>query len=696
MSGYRLWKLRRRTLRWLLPIVAAIIVGACGSGPPVGDPTATAIQPTATVAVAPTATRTQPTLVPTPATTGALATLTAQKDRVRFKLQSQDEQELAIQAQQFVGKGDAINVDEQGRASLVFPNDAIRVDIFKNTDLSLTGTLDPNASALDLYTLEGGTTLNQMDLDRIAADRVRLVSEWAVIDDLGTEFIAYYDATTEATWIVVRKGVTEVRARDASGQPGQAMVQVNAGEQAWVLRQDQPVQPVPATRAAVGGLFPPLQDLTDGELTDAEWLPSLNTITLDGNRTTLVSGQSAQAMITLSGPAFGGGLEVTLFASDPTVVSVPDSVTVATDATSQTFTVTAGTVGQPTDVVLTASYQNDTREITLTILPPPTSIPTPTPLPPTATPTPTPPPALADLTLDPATVESGNPAIGIVTLSGPAPEAGVEISLISFDETLAVVPPTVVVPPGATSARFEIKTAAVTQDTEVTILASDIDGPPIRQTLTLRAPPALSSFTIEPERVIGGDVAQGLITLTRPAPAGGAQVNLASNSRVIRVPASVTIAEGDDRAVFEIATPQVRQDFETLIQASLGNTTLTSLLTIAPSLQPDLIVQLGRADVSCGGKFVVCYLTIGFTVSNQGNADVTQRFLVSIEADELNPTTVVVDSLAAGQQVDLRARLGPGGNCYNPDCTVTVAVDPSNVIPEFDENNNSATETWNG
>ncbi|HEY0602628.1 MAG TPA: CARDB domain-containing protein, partial [Herpetosiphonaceae bacterium] len=88
--------------------------------------------------------------------------------------------------------------------------------------------------------------------------------------------------------------------------------------------------------------------------------------------------------------------------------------------------------------------------------------------------------------------------------------------------------------------------------------------------------------------------------------------------------------------------------------------------------------------------------TVSFTVINQGNADVTQRFLVAIEADELNPTTVVVDSLAAGQQIDLRARLGPGGNCYNPNCTVTVTVDPNNVIPEFDETNNIATDTWNG
>lgn len=703
MAGYRLWKPgRRKTLRCLLPIVAAIIVGACGSAPPVGDPTETPIQPTATVAIVPTPTQVQPTLVPTPTSAGSRATLTAEKDRVRFKLLNQAEQDLAIQAQQLIGKGDAINVDENGRAALDFL-DAIRVDIFHDSQLSIKGNIDPNASALDLYALEGGTTLNQMDLDKIGANRVRLETTWAVIDDLGTEFIAYYDQTREATWIVVRKGVTEVRARNANGQPDQQMVQVNAGEQAWVLRQAQPVQPVPATRAAVGDLFPPLQALTDGEITDAAWLPTISRMTLD--RTTLVSGQSTQGTLTLSGPAYGGGLEVALFSSDPALVLLPDTALVPTDAISQTFRVTAGSVSQTTDVVITASYQNDIRDITLRILPPPrptaTVTParptsTPTSVPPTATPTPSPPPALADLTLSPATVESGTPSAGIVTLRSSAPVGGVEISLISADETLAAIPPLVTVPVGATSARFDIKTAAVTQDTDVTILASDINGPPIRQTLTLLAPPSLASFAIEPSRVTAGDVAQGLVMLTRPAPAGGLSVSLASNSRLVRVPPSVTIAEGDDRAVFDIATPQVRQEIETEIQAGVGNVALTSLLTITPSLQPDLSITLGRPDVSCGGKLVVCYVTVSFTVSNLGAADVTQRFLVAIDADEVSPTTVVVDSLAAGQQVDLRARLGPGGNCYNPNCTVTVTVDPNNAIPELDETNNSASDTWNG
>jgi subtilase family serine protease len=37
--------------------------------------------------------------------------------------------------------------------------------------------------------------------------------------------------------------------------------------------------------------------------------------------------------------------------------------------------------------------------------------------------------------------------------------------------------------------------------------------------------------------------------------------------------------------------------------------------------------------------------------------------------------------------------LGPGGNCYDPDCTVSVAVDTGNTVDETNEGNNVDTYT---
>ncbi|MFQ5932754.1 MAG: hypothetical protein ACE5MM_10125 [Nitrospiraceae bacterium] len=37
--------------------------------------------------------------------------------------------------------------------------------------------------------------------------------------------------------------------------------------------------------------------------------------------------------------------------------------------------------------------------------------------------------------------------------------------------------------------------------------------------------------------------------------------------------------------------------------------------------------------------------------------------------------------------------LGPGGNCFDPDCTVQVTVDVNDDVEESDETNNSAART---
>ena len=58
--------------------------------------------------------------------------------------------------------------------------------------------------------------------------------------------------------------------------------------------------------------------------------------------------------------------------------------------------------------------------------------------------------------------------------------------------------------------------------------------------------PTLSSLSVSPSSVVGGlQSSTGTVTLSGPAPAGGAQVTLSSsNTNVARVPASVTVTAG--------------------------------------------------------------------------------------------------------------------------------------------------------
>jgi hypothetical protein len=99
--------------------------------------------------------------------------------------------------------------------------------------------------------------------------------------------------------------------------------------------------------------------------------------------------------------------------------------------------------------------------------PAPTPTPTPTPAP---IPTPTPAaPSLLSLTLNPSSVIGGSPAVGTATLSGAAPAGGAIVTLGSGNGAIAIVPPSVTVKAGATSASFTVSTNQVTITTTVII-----------------------------------------------------------------------------------------------------------------------------------------------------------------------------------------------------------------------------------
>jgi hypothetical protein len=66
--------------------------------------------------------------------------------------------------------------------------------------------------------------------------------------------------------------------------------------------------------------------------------------------------------------------------------------------------------------------------------------------------------------------------------------------------------------------------------------------------------PQISSLTLNPTVVTGGNTSTGTVTLDGPAPTGGATVLLASSSSVATVPTSVNVAEGSTSATFTIAT----------------------------------------------------------------------------------------------------------------------------------------------
>ena len=109
----------------------------------------------------------------------------------------------------------------------------------------------------------------------------------------------------------------------------------------------------------------------------------------------------------------------------------------------------------------------------------------------------------------------------------------------------------------------------------------------------------------------------------------------------------------------------------------------------------DLIVRnIDDPRVECPTGNGSCKTTVRFRVANIGAApsgpcqvrvvlDPAQSVVVTIPIAGLNPGASQVYSVTSP----------PGGNCYDPDCTICITVDSTNIVPESNEGNNTLCQT---
>ena len=95
--------------------------------------------------------------------------------------------------------------------------------------------------------------------------------------------------------------------------------------------------------------------------------------------------------------------------------------------------------------------------------------------------------------------------------------------------------------------------------------------------------PTLSSITVSPTSVNGGTSSTGTVTLSGPAPIGGAVVYLSSSGPAATVPASVTVTAGASSATFAVSTSAVATSTQVTISGLYGGTTKTAPLTVTPA-----------------------------------------------------------------------------------------------------------------
>jgi hypothetical protein len=109
-----------------------------------------------------------------------------------------------------------------------------------------------------------------------------------------------------------------------------------------------------------------------------------------------------------------------------------------------------------------------------------------------------------------------------------------------------------------------------------------------------------------------------------------------------------------------------------------------------PTTPADLIVsQIGAFDVSCPTGGGSCVTKVEIKVSNVGGT-AAGPFKLRVVLDPASAVVVIANSagLAAGATQSFMIVTPPGGNCYDPDCTVCATADSANEVIESNEANN--------
>jgi hypothetical protein len=272
--------------------------------------------------------------------------------------------------------------------------------------------------------------------------------------------------------------------------------------------------------------------------------------------------QTLTLMLSVSAPA---GLMVSLNSSNPAFATVPPSVMVAPGASSVGVQVTPVATGTTTITASAANFTNGVAGVTVALGG-----------------------VNGNITL-PTGVKIGpnQPAPFPVTLSVPAPAAGVTVSLLSSDPAVTVTP-SVFITGGAVTPAAQpqiIGTAFAT----ATITATAPGYNPASQSVQIGA--ALS-FAPNSLTLSGPQTQNVQLNLSSPAPAGGLVVNLvSSNSALVTAPATVTFAAASSGV--SVPVTGLAAGTATITASGAAPNISSATVTVVVTSTPDIILPSG-------------------------------------------------------------------------------------------------------
>jgi hypothetical protein len=209
--------------------------------------------------------------------------------------------------------------------------------------------------------------------------------------------------------------------------------------------------------------------------------------------------------------------------------------------------------------------------------------------------------------------------------------------------TSLTVPASVTVTSGSTTAPFTVSTGAVGTDQNGTLTAS-YNGTSQSISLTLAATTVISSLYCSPTTLGANASSSCTVTLSKPAPDGGAAIGLGSSGLTkLTIPPTVTVTAGSIAAPFTVSTGVLNTDQSGSVTATYNGTSQAVVFTLTGTSVVSSLV----CDPTTLGANARSACTV--TLSTAPNADGTQIKLSTSGLPSLTlPNSVTV---AAGSTV---------------------------------------------
>ncbi len=185
--------------------------------------------------------------------------------------------------------------------------------------------------------------------------------------------------------------------------------------------------------------------------------------------------------------------------------------------------------------------------------------------------------------------------------------------------------------------------------------------------VNLQAPVLVSGVACTPASLGQSAVSTCTVTMTQPAPTGGASVTLASNNTLLTVPATVTVASGATTATFSAtAAASIPSNQSATVTATLGPSSQTASINLqAPVLVSGVVcnpTSLGQSAFStCTVTTTQPALAGGASVtlaSNNTLLTVPATVTVASGATTATFNATAAASIASNQSATVTATMG--------------------------------------